>query len=164
MSIDRLESISLRPPTLFDGAAITQLIHQCPPLDTNSAYCNLLQCSHFSKTSVVAEDEGEVVGFISGYLIPDRQNTLFIWQVAVSKKARGIGLASRMLDWLTNHQNNHENWLETTITDNNKASWSLFEGFARNKKTDLKRSTMFDSAQHFNHKHDTEYLVRIGPF
>ncbi len=98
------------------------------------------------------------------YLIPDRQNTLFIWQVAVSEKARGIGLASAMLSWLASHQNNHENWLETTITGDNKASWSLFKGFARDRKASLNRSTMFDSELHFNHKHDTEYLVRIGPF
>ena len=90
----------LRRPESSDGAAVWELIRDCQPLDRNSLYCNLLQCDHFAATTVVAEQDGDVVGCISGYLVPARPDTLFIWQVAVGASARGQGLALRMLQHL----------------------------------------------------------------
>ena len=83
----------------MDGFDVHNLIASCPPLDRNSMYCNLLQCQHFSNTSVIALDEysQEVLGFISAYIKPSDSDTLFVWQVAVSEKARGKGLAKQML-------------------------------------------------------------------
>ncbi|CAN0584610.1 unnamed protein product, partial [Laminaria digitata] len=89
--------IELVQPTAELSAAVHKLISECPPLDTNSMYCNLLQSSHFAETAVAAVLENELVGFISGYRIPQRPETLFVWQVAVGEKARGQGLAGRML-------------------------------------------------------------------
>lgn len=90
----------LRLPTRADGASIHQLVKNCPPLDENSSYCNFLQSAHFRDTCIVAEYRGEVVGFISAYLKPQSANELFIWQVAVHPKARGMGLAFYMLSQL----------------------------------------------------------------
>src|SRR5690606_41246864 len=88
------KSFSLRVPRATDGYALNQLVKRCPPLDTNSVYCNLLQCTDFSATSIAAEHtDGELVGFISGYCPPSRPDTLFIWQVAVDDRMRGQGLA-----------------------------------------------------------------------
>jgi L-2,4-diaminobutyric acid acetyltransferase len=72
----------LREPTSEDGAAVWQLIKDCAPLDRNSLYCNLLQCDHFASTCVAAELDGDIVGWVSGYIVPDSPDTLFIWQVA----------------------------------------------------------------------------------
>lgn len=155
----------LRPPQSEDGSSVHRLISQCSPLSTNSMYCNLLQCTHFAGTSVAAKVDDQLVGFISGYLIPDRENTLFIWQVAVSEKARGQGLATKMLkDILARPQCDKVTHIETTITELNKASWSLFKGLAEKLKVDIKRSVFFDHVEHFNRTDDTEMLARIGPF
>lgn len=78
-----LDNIKIRQPTHLDGVSINRLVEQCPPLDKNSLYCNLLVCTHFSNTSAVAEVDGKLVGFVSGYFIPNEEKTLFIWQVAV---------------------------------------------------------------------------------
>ncbi len=145
--------------------AAHRLIESSPPLDTNSSYCNLLQCSHFSSTSVIAEAGKEPLGFISGYLIPERKDTLFIWQVAVSQRARGAGLASRMLqDILGRPICRTVSFLETTITKNNHASWALFKGAAQRLSGDFHSSEWMDSQVHFDGQHDSEHLVRIGPF
>jgi L-2,4-diaminobutyric acid acetyltransferase len=141
------------------------LIEACPPLDTNSSYCNLLQCGHFSSTSVAAEANSELVGFISGYLQPDQPETLFIWQVAVGSQARGLGLASRMLiDILSRPSCSTVRYLETTITRDNKASWALFERLAATLSTTIDSSEWLDQQQHFKGQHPSELLVRIGPF
>jgi len=160
-----LESIVFRPPMLEDGMAVFRLIENCPPLDTNSSYCNLLQCGHFSSTSVAAHADGELVGFISGYIIPERPDTLFVWQVAVAEQARGVGLASRMLAHILERPNNTDiAYLETTITEDNHASWALFRRFAEAQSTAFQSSQWMDKETHFLGQHDSEALVRIGPF
>lgn len=154
--------IKLRSPTAEDGMSVYKLIEACPPLDTNSSYCNLLQCSHFSSTSVIAEQNGKPLGFISGYLIPEHEAVLFVWQVAVSAEARGQGLGKKMLRELIIRT--QCNYLHTSITESNEASWRLFLSLAKDFGADTKRSAMFDRHQHFNDQHDTECLLEIGPF
>jgi len=109
--------------------------------------------------------EGEIVGFISGYLLPKRPDTLFIWQVAVNKQARGQGLATQMLKHILNRpfcQDVH--YIETTITEDNKPSWHLFEALSKSLETPLQQASWMDKNIHFDGLHDSEYLVRIGPF
>jgi L-2,4-diaminobutyric acid acetyltransferase len=167
-------SITLRKPTATDGYAVNQLIKQCPPLDTNSAYCNLLQCSHFSDTSVIAiasnEQGNNVVGFISGYILPrsaTSTNTLFVWQVAISEQARGQGLASQLVQQQLQQANQANTapieYIETTITEANQGSWALFTRLAEGLGAKLEKSPHFERDSHFNGAHDTEFLVRIGP-
>jgi L-2,4-diaminobutyric acid acetyltransferase len=160
-----IEQVTLKAPNAGLGSLVHTLISECPPLDTNSMYCNLLQTHHFAATSVAAIHQSRLVGFISGYIIPQRPDTLFIWQVAVSEAARGIGLASRMLnDILQRPECIHVNHLETSITPSNTGSWKLFEGLARKLDAPLEKSVLFDRFRHLNDQHDTEHLVRIGPF
>ncbi|WP_299586922.1 diaminobutyrate acetyltransferase [uncultured Microbulbifer sp.] len=163
--MSRLENISFRTPCLEDGLAVHRLIESCPPLDTNSSYCNFLQCSHFANTSVIAEAGKDPVGFISGYILPERNDTLFIWQVAVAERARGFGLASRMLNHIISRpQCKFVSYLETTITKSNQASWALFRRAAQKLSSNLNSSVWIDGQLHFDGLHDSEHLVRIGPF
>ena len=156
--------IRLRQPNAFDGHQLHQLIQSCPPLDENSVYCNLLQCSHFAGTSVVGETAGQLTCAISAYLVPGRHDSLFVWQVAVAEKARGQGVAGRMLEHiLARPACTGVRFLETTVTNSNRASWALFEGFARRFDTPLERREMFESQLHFAGAHETEVLARIGP-
>ncbi|MDT8310171.1 MAG: diaminobutyrate acetyltransferase [Methylophaga sp.] len=157
--------ITLTTPEAEMGADVYQLIANCPPLDTNSMYCNLLQTSHFAETSVAALLDGAVVGFISGYRIPKQPNSLFIWQVAVGEQARGQGLATRMLKAILGRPENQDiKRIETTITEDNKASWALFEGLARKLDTQISSNVFFDKDRHFAGQHKTEMLVKVGPF
>ncbi|MBN7798053.1 diaminobutyrate acetyltransferase [Parahaliea mediterranea] len=157
--------ITLRVPTKEDGNAVHKLIGRCPPLDTNSMYCNLLQCAHFAETSVAALMDGELVGFVSGYIVPGREDTLFIWQVAVGEQARGQGLAGKMLAAIVDREQCRSvRFMETTITEDNAASWALFGRFAKRRDAELGSSVMFDEQAHFGGEHASEMLVRIGPF
>lgn len=158
------QTITFRIPDATDGSDVYKLISRCQPLDTNSMYCNLLQCSHFAQTAVAAEMNGELVGFVSGYRLPQQPDTLFVWQVAVDKKARGQGLAVRMLNELLQRHRHAVNHLHTSITPGNEASWNTFRRLANNLGAPLNISTLFDKEQHFKQAHDSEMLVHIGPF
>jgi len=158
------KALRLREPTAMDGPAITRLIADCAPLDTNSAYCNLLQCTHFAGTCIVAERNGQIVGWVSGYRPPAEPDSFFVWQVAVARAARGEGLAQRMIHALLDRPSARgTTHLITTVTDDNAPSWALFNGLARGWGTVLTKSAMFESEAHFAGAHATEWLARIGP-
>ncbi|PQO22336.1 diaminobutyrate acetyltransferase [Rhodobacteraceae bacterium WD3A24] len=154
--------LTLRKPTPEDGAAVWELISACKPLDENSMYCNLIQCEHFADTCVLAELDGDVVGWVSGHIPPADPSTIFVWQVAVSEKARGMGLGQRMLNHLVSRDACADvSELRTTITSDNTASWALFRKFARTNGAPVASAPHFKQDEHFGGEHDTEYMVTI---
>ncbi len=155
--------VLLRRPCSEDGVVVHQLIKNCPPLDENSIYCNLLQTSHFAGTSIAAVIDNKLVGFASGYLVPERPDTLFIWQVAVAQEARGQGLAWHMIQGILRRPACARVCnLETTVTPGNTASEALFRSFARRFEGTFSASVMFERERHFQGLHDSERLLRIG--
>lgn len=158
------DPLILRAPTVEDGARIHQLISDCPPLDVNSVYAYLLLAGHFADTCVVAEHQERLVGFISAYIPPNQPDVLFIWQVAVHSAARGQGLGQRMLHHLLERTGSEGiRYMETTVSPDNQASRSMFQGVARQLNTQLNEN-VFLEAHHFGeHAHADEPLLRIGP-
>lgn len=159
------ENLNLRKAEPDDGQGVWQLIQRCKPLDENSSYCYLLLCTHFKETCCAAELDGELVGFVSGYLKPDDPKTLFIWQVAVDEKARGLGLGRGMiLDILLRDVCKSVTQLETTVSPSNEASRRMFQGVAKRMNADFSEAPYFTSAQLGEEGHEDENLVTIGPF
>lgn len=163
-SLGKGGDFELRKPVATDGPAVTALIGACPPLDANSAYCNLLQCTDFADFCIVAKQSDQLVGWVSGYRPPSTPQNFFVWQVAVATAARGLGLAGRMIETLlARSANAGVTHLVTTVTDDNRASWALFEGLARKWQVPLRKSARFECAAHFAGAHATEWQARIGP-
>lgn len=159
------DAVTFRIPRAEDGPAVTALIAGCPPLDLNSAYCNLLQCTHFADSCIIAEQQGQVIGWISGYHLPADPTRYFLWQVAVAQLARGKGLAARMIDeLLARPAMKGVTRLITTITRENEASWALFHAYARHRIAPVNETLCFDRDTHFSGSHDSEWKVEIGPF
>ncbi|EKF18826.1 diaminobutyrate acetyltransferase [Nitratireductor pacificus] len=161
----RTHDIIYRPPSSEDGADVWRLIQSCEPLDENSLYCNLLQCDHFGDTCVAAEraDDGALVGWVSGYLLPDEPETLFVWQVAVDSSVQGMGVGKKLLAALLERDAcENVRTLKTTITSDNKASWGLFSSLARVRDGELDHEPYFRKDAHFDGKHATEHMVTIA--
>ena len=152
----------LRKPDSNDGAAVWELIRRCKPLDENSMYCNLIQCDHFRDTCVLAEMGGEPVGWVSGYVLPEDPETVFVWQVAVDEKARGHGLGRKMLTELLERKAcDGVRRLQTTITKSNDASWALFTKFADRNDAEIEDEAHFIEDDHFGGTAATEHMVTI---
>jgi L-2,4-diaminobutyric acid acetyltransferase len=157
--------LELRAPTQSDGLEVHALIAACPPLDVNSAYCNLLQCTHFAQYCVVATKDGELVGWVSGYAPPDEPDTIFVWQVAVASAARGLGLGRRMLvELLARDACKTVCRLKTTITAQNTASRALFSSVAKSLGAEIAETPWLLEREHLPSGHPTENLFTIGPF
>lgn len=166
--------VRFRPPTPSDGQALWRLA-QDVGLDLNSPYAYVLWGDRFSATSVVAHrpragggDDGteadggdaEILGYVTGFRPPDDPDVVFVWQIGVSARAQGRGLAARMLDELLARTG--ARWLEATVTPSNAASAALFSGTARRHGTDLDRSVAYPEDL-FPGGHEAEILFRIGP-
>lgn len=153
---------TLRPPTVADAAGIHRLVEATGVLDVNSGYAYLAVCAHHAATSVVAEADGRLAGFVTGYRIPDRPDTLFVWQVGVDAAARGQGLATRMLEWLL--EATGAAWVETTITPSNEPSRRLFRRLAERRGAGCEVSEGFPVHLFPGPAHEPEELFRLGPF
>lgn len=158
------QHLEFRRPVVADGASMWRIARDSRTLDVNSPYAYLLWCRDFDTTSIVADLDGRVVGYVTGYLRPAQPDTLLIWQVAVDEAQRGQRLAGRMLAALVDGLAGKSVCrMETTITPDNAASVALFCSFARSRHSEIERETLFD-ADDFPDGHDAEVLFRIGPW
>ncbi|MFE3057035.1 diaminobutyrate acetyltransferase [Nocardia sp. NPDC059239] len=157
------QSIQIREPVLADGARMWRIAEDSRVLDTNSSYAYLLWCRDFADTSIVAEIDGEIAGFVIGYTRPAWPHILFVWQVAVDQPHRGHGLGVDMLDaLLESAAARGATQLETTIAPDNPASVAMFASLARRRGAALTRTTLF-TADQFPGGHQPEDLYRIAP-
>lgn len=126
----------------------------------------MLVGEHFAPTSVVAELNGECVGFISAYCPPHKDETVFVWQVGVAAAGRGRGTATRMLqDILERPACKQVRYLETTVGPSNDASAALFRGLGRRLHTEISENELFGRELFPDpDAHEPEILFRIGPF
>lgn len=157
-------SILFRIPQKKDAKQIVNLIKSGGTLDINSEYLYLLQSTHFSQTCSVAVYEDEIIGFVSGYMVPNEDDQLFIWQVAVSSKFRGQNLAMRIILDIYNRNNSKKEikYISSTVTPSNKSSQRVFEKIAANFNTEIKNETLF-SLDDFIDAKEEEVQYLIGP-
>ncbi|MGH8640043.1 MAG: diaminobutyrate acetyltransferase [Burkholderiales bacterium] len=152
-------------PEVSHGAQIHRLVAACKPLDLNSRYAYLLLCEHFAGTCALARVGDQVVGFVSAYRPPKRDDTIFVWQVAVDASIRGKGVAASMLQKILGRpQVRGCRYLETTVSPSNTPSRRLFHGLAHRLNAALTESPLFAQDAFGEEDHECEVLIRIGPF
>ncbi len=148
-----------------DGRALHRLVEDGGVLELNSCYSYVLMCDHFAATTVVAEHDGEPVGFVTAYRPPSRPDTVFVWQVGTHPRMRGRGVARAMLDaLLARPACRGVRFLEATVTPSNVASRRLFASFARHRGAGLESTRGYDGSLFAEDGHEPEDLIRVGPF
>ncbi|MDD2895911.1 MAG: diaminobutyrate acetyltransferase [Aliarcobacter sp.] len=156
--------IKFSKPKKSQTKEIIKLVKDTKILDVNSEYLYYLQTIHFNEFCCVALDEtkkDKVIGFVSGYLIPN-ENSLFIWQVAVDEKYRGLGLAQRMILKIVNRKSIKKiNFIKTTVSPSNQSSIRVFEKVASELNTKIKKHK-FLKMKDFTNSHEDEPMYVIG--
>lgn len=163
MSTQRPTATIVRHPRIEDGAHIWRIAKDSAVLDLNSSYAYVLWCRDFANTSLVAEVDGRVVGFVIGYLRPDAPDTVFVWQVAVDESQRGRGTGSALITGLLDAvAERGATALETTVSPDNPASIAMFAAVARDRGHHMSRRSLFEPGV-FPDSHAAEDLYRIAP-
>lgn len=153
-----------RAPRKEDGPAVWRLIKEAGTLDLNSPYSYLMLCDMFSDTCVIAEERGNIVGFVSAFLSPASPDTIFIWQIGVSQSQRGKGLGKRLLRQVLKRKACADvRFLEATVSPSNIPSQSLFRSLARELGTDCRTRKRYGEDLFPGNGHESEWTFRIGP-
>jgi L-2,4-diaminobutyric acid acetyltransferase len=154
--------VLLRSPQVADGARMWQIARDSETLDLNSSYAYLLWCREHAQSCAIAEVDGTVVGFVTGFLRPQSPHTLFVWQVAVDKEHRGRGIGVMMLDALLDHlAPRGVTELQTTVSPDNAGSIAMFTALARRREAELTTQPLFTPSD-FPHDHAAEELYTIS--
>lgn len=157
--------LTLTRPNKDDGKKMWQLVKALSPeLDMNSAYKYLILSEYFSNCCVVAKKDENVVGFITGFVSPEKRDTVFVWQIGIDKSERGKGLGSKLLMQLVDQQDDKVDYVEASITPSNIASQMLFQRLAKKLNTKCETRLLFKKSQFpQDEEHEEELLYRIGP-
>lgn len=157
--------ITIRQARVGDGAGMWRVVKDAGVLDLNSSYLYLLMVRDFSETCVVAEQEGAVVGFVTGYRRPVKHTSIFLWQVGMLPRMQGRGLGKRLVRaFLGTPGARGATMLETTVTPSNDASRGLFRAIARELDAECNVTSCFTAELFPESGHEDEELFEIGPF
>ncbi len=132
-----------------------------PYVGLNSRYTYFLLAKDFSNTCVVAEFEGKIVAFSSGYISPTKNDTFFSWETVVDRDFRGNQLQKSML--LQQITAAGAKYLEGTINPSNQASKRNFQELAQMLETNCEETLLFSEEDFENDGHEAEILCRVGP-
>jgi ribosomal protein S18 acetylase RimI-like enzyme len=99
-----LEGVTLRPPTEDDNTRLVEAVRtwwdDVPALADRGAervaLVPRLFLQHFTDTSLIAEAEGQLVGFLIGFLSQSRSNQAYIHFVGVAPSHRRAGLGAAL--------------------------------------------------------------------
>jgi L-2,4-diaminobutyric acid acetyltransferase len=166
MENSSISQITFRCPQLADGLKIYNLIAASPPLDVNSSYLYFLQSSHFAQTCVLAEQDGELLGFVSGYLRPDKPTELFVWQMVVAEAGRGKGIAKNLVRQQLKQALQLQPQLASlscTISPSNQASQGVFKSLAKHFGMQLSKEEFLTEAHFAGQEHEAEDYYCLQP-
>ncbi|WP_053217666.1 diaminobutyrate acetyltransferase [Virgibacillus senegalensis] len=162
-TVEAAGKLTFSKPAVEDGAAMWELVNNST-LDQNSVYKYIMMSEFFAETCVVAKENDKLVGFVTAFIPPERQDVVFVWQIGVSSDQRGKGVASRLLQELISRDACRDvHFIEATVTPSNEASQSLFRGLARKYDTDCQVEELFPEELFPEDDHEEELNFRIGP-
>ncbi|WET76852.1 hypothetical protein P3102_22370 [Amycolatopsis sp. QT-25] len=71
------------------------LVRRSGRLDVDTRYAYLIWCRDFASTSLLAEHDGAILGFVTGYRPPRYPAIYFAWQSAINQDRPVPGSRSR---------------------------------------------------------------------
>ncbi|PVA97620.1 diaminobutyrate acetyltransferase [Mycobacteroides abscessus] len=159
-----MTNIHYRTPTVKDSSTVHALVAQTKALDLNSWYYYAMFFQDFRQTCMVVDVNGELAGFVTGYIRPRYPDTLFLWQTATTLNHGISNLGLNLLDELIKsvQKKTDIRYVEATIDPRNKAIAMQFRLLARKLKAQKSEEIRFAVEDFVQLEHD-EQLIRIGP-
>jgi diaminobutyrate acetyltransferase len=107
---------------------IHKFVSLCKPLESYAEHFYKIVLRYFGDTCYVAEQDGQITGFILGFFSQQDPETYFLWQIGVHPEKQGEGIGKQLLQYAEKQlQKKSIHRIELTIDPENTASKKLFE-------------------------------------
>ncbi len=124
----RGQRADIRPIREEEFVDLQGFVAGCPPLEPYAEHMYRILLRHFGSCSIIAEDEGRILGFVMGFTSHRFEGTYFLWQIGVAPDLQGSGLGVRLLADLEGRLGEAGiRRVEVTIDPMNDPSRKLFE-------------------------------------
>lgn len=153
---------TLRAPDAQDEVGIIALSKGTGSEGMGDVHGSLVANRFSTETSVVAELDGELVGWALAYVLPFDPETLFIWTVEVSEAVEDTGLSSLMLGHLMRQDAClNVTRVQTCIPSDEEDNWALFRRFANWQRSKMNIEPFVTQALFPQTRHKNQNLVTI---
>lgn len=118
----------IRKATEEDFLKVHGFTARIPPLENYPEHVYKIILRYFGDCCFIAEDEGQIVGFVMG-VVPQRfRETYFLWQIGVAPPSQGKGIGKKLLGEVEKEvKKKGLRRIEVTIDPLNLPSRKLFE-------------------------------------
>lgn len=118
----------IRKATQEDFLSVHQFTAGCPPMENYPEHVYKIILRYFGDYCFIAENEGQITGFVMGIVPQSFPGTFFLWEVGVAPSYQGQGIGGKLVREVeTELRKKGFNRIELTIDPVNIPSQKLFE-------------------------------------
>lgn len=111
-----------------DFLPIADFAAACPPLEPYPMHIYKIMFRYFGETCLVMELDGDLAGFVLGFLSQKHDHRYFLWQIGVDPRLQGSGIGKKVLTELEKRLRRKQvKRIELTVDLENIPSRKLFE-------------------------------------
>ncbi|MCF7872697.1 MAG: GNAT family N-acetyltransferase [Candidatus Omnitrophica bacterium] len=107
---------------------VLELVKRCRPLEVYPGHLYKIIFRYFKDLCIVAEVEGQFIGFAMGFSAQNPDKTCFLWQIGVNPKIQAKGMGKELVAYFEKKVKSlGYNRIELTVDLENIPSQKLFE-------------------------------------
>ena len=142
---------------------IRKFVKRSRPLDLHTVFAYWILFKYFDDTCFVLEEEGRIIGFVSGVISSKQPEILYLWQIGIDPAYRGRRHAETLIKRVVEIARAKGcRCLQVTIAPDNESSYKVFSRFARDHGLSFSKTGEVDVFDSFIDAKIFENLYEIG--
>lgn len=107
---------------------VIELVRKCKPLEVYPSHLYKIMFRYFRDFCIIAEDEGQAIGFVMGFSAQNPDKTCFLWQIGVDPEIQSKGVGEKVARYFEEKVKNlGYSRIELTVDIDNIPPQRLFE-------------------------------------
>jgi L-2,4-diaminobutyric acid acetyltransferase len=147
-----------------DIQKVRHFVSKCKPLGVHTGYTYWVLFHNFSGTCFVMEEEGKIVGYVSGMKSSTFDDVFFLWQIGVAEEMRGKGYSYLLLQKVLEAAKKMRcTKMQMSLEEKDGASFHAINGFAKkhNLNISVAGEARYPHSVNETMYHDTLYEIAI---
>jgi len=93
-----VKTLQIRKADEKEFPSVYNFVSSCKPLESYPEHFYKIMLRYFGNSCIIAEFNGEIVGFVMGFTSQVDDKKLFLWQIGVANLLRGNEIAKMLLE------------------------------------------------------------------